>query len=339
MKKIVVIGGGFAGSYIARELQKDFNVVLIDRKDYFEFTPGILRCLVEPEHLKNIQVMHKDYFKGQVIVGDVTKVFPDYVVVDGEKIYYDYLVICSGSRYSMPFKEEDVAIAGRGEDVVRYYEKLGHARKVLIIGGGIVGVELAGEILWKYPGKKVVLVHSHDRLIQRCNNSASRYAGDYLRKRGVEIIFNERVVSRKKNIFLTNKKREIDAELVFLCTGIKANSELLNGFKGVHDKEYVKVNEHLQLLGYDNIFVAGDVNNIREEKLAQNAEEQAKIVIENINNLEGGKPLVGYKSKPRIMVISLGKNFGLLVYKDFTFRGRIPCMIKRWVEKRVMKRY
>ena len=61
MKKIVVIGGGFAGSYIARELQKDFNVVLIDRKDYFEFTPGILRCLVEPEHLKNIKKIYHFY--------------------------------------------------------------------------------------------------------------------------------------------------------------------------------------------------------------------------------------------------------------------------------------
>ena len=61
MKKVVVIGGGFAGAYIARHLEKDFDVTLIDTKDYFEFTPGILRTIVFPKHMKRIQVLHTHY--------------------------------------------------------------------------------------------------------------------------------------------------------------------------------------------------------------------------------------------------------------------------------------
>ena len=68
MKKIIVIGGGFAGSYIARKLEKDFDVILIDSKDYFEFTPGILRTIVESEHIKKIQILHTHYLKRAVIV-------------------------------------------------------------------------------------------------------------------------------------------------------------------------------------------------------------------------------------------------------------------------------
>ena len=333
-----MIGGGFAGALIARALQRDFAVTLIDSKDYFEFTPGILRCLVQQEHLSKIQVRHGLYFDGDILLGKVSEVFLDCVVVDGRKIGYDYLAICSGSRYNLPFKEE-IAIAGRGADVKKYYDKLRRAGKVLIIGGGIVGVELAGEIIWKYPEKKIIIVHGRERLMQRGIYGVSRYADDFLRRNGVEIIYNERIVKGGKGLFFTDKNRKIEADIGFLCTGIKANSELLNKFTGVHDKGHIKVNSFLQLSGYDKIFVAGDANNVKEEKTAQNAEAQAGIVVWNIQNLAAGKPLIAYESKPRIMVISLGKHSGILTRGNFVLSGRFPGWLKGWIERRVMRRY
>ena len=119
---------------------------------------------------------------------------------------------------------------------------------------------------------------------------------------------------------------------------LSANSELLKGFRGVVDeKGFVKVNGFLQLAGYDKIFVAGDVNNVKEEKTAQNAEEQAKIVVDNLRRLERGKPLIMYKSKPRIMVISLGK-LGVLTYKNFMMAGLFPGWLKGKIERREMKK-
>ncbi len=57
MKRVVIVGGGFAGAYVARNLEKKFDVVLIDTKDYFEFTPSILRTIINPDHAKKIQAM------------------------------------------------------------------------------------------------------------------------------------------------------------------------------------------------------------------------------------------------------------------------------------------
>ena len=62
-KKVVIVGGGFAGSHVAKSLEKYFDVFLIDTKDYFEFTPGVLRAIVEPLHIRNIQVLHNHYLK------------------------------------------------------------------------------------------------------------------------------------------------------------------------------------------------------------------------------------------------------------------------------------
>ena len=63
MVKVCILGGGFAGSYIASKLENHFDVTLIDSKDYFEFTPGILRTVVKPTHSKKLQVLHKGYLK------------------------------------------------------------------------------------------------------------------------------------------------------------------------------------------------------------------------------------------------------------------------------------
>jgi len=55
MKKVVVIGGGFAGNQIAKRLQNKFNVLLIDTKDYFEYTPGILKLAVNPDYKSKLR--------------------------------------------------------------------------------------------------------------------------------------------------------------------------------------------------------------------------------------------------------------------------------------------
>jgi NADH dehydrogenase FAD-containing subunit len=47
---VVIVGGGFAGAYVAKALEDCFRVTLVDNKDYFEFTPSVLRTIVEPNH-------------------------------------------------------------------------------------------------------------------------------------------------------------------------------------------------------------------------------------------------------------------------------------------------
>ena len=87
MKKLVIIGGGFAGSYIARNLQYDMDVTLIDTKDYFEYTPGILKTIINPEHMYQIQKRHSDYLKkAKIVIGEVKEVSKNFVKVNDEKI-------------------------------------------------------------------------------------------------------------------------------------------------------------------------------------------------------------------------------------------------------------
>ena len=343
-KKVVIIGGGFAGALITKALDKDaaFNVTLIDCKDYFEFTPGILRTIVQPEHIKKIQALHQHYLKRtKVINGEVSEVTEHDVVLGKQHIPFDYLAVSSGSTYNLPIKQQNVVLTTRGATLRNYYEKLCAAKIILIIGGGIVGVELAAEIVAQYYDKHVILAHSHDTLMPRMPAKAQQHALAFLKKRGVEFIFNERIVEGSGTTYATKSGKRITADLAFLCTGITPNTQFL--FKNFRDrldeKNQVYTNVYLQMKGYENIFAAGDVTAIPEEKTAQNAEEQAQIVAHNIIALEKKQPLKEYESKPRIMVISLGPWNGMLTYKNVVWTGLVPAFLKRFVEWKTMRRY
>ncbi len=166
------------------------------------------------------------------------------------------------------------------------------------------------------------------------------YAEEFLRKRGVKLIFNDRVEKVTKKKCFTKNGLELEADLVFICTGIKSNYEFMKkNFSNVVDREgYLKVNGKLQLEGHKNIFVCGDVSSVKEEKLAQNAQRQGKIVVCNIEYLEKGEKLKDYVPGKRIMVISLGRFNGIFQYGEFILTGIFPGILKTLIEKRQMMR-
>ena len=57
-RRVVVIGGGFAGRRAFRMLKHEFDTTLVDAKGFFEFTPAALRCIVEPTHAKTVVLDH-----------------------------------------------------------------------------------------------------------------------------------------------------------------------------------------------------------------------------------------------------------------------------------------
>ncbi len=330
MKKLVIIGGGFAGSLVAKALENNFNTTLIDKKPFFEYTPGILKVAADIEYKKKLQVPHKSYLKKtKVIVDEVKSITKNQVMLNKTKIPFDYLVITSGSKYNKSISAKNIIHAYQASDIIDNYAEIQKAKSICVIGGGLVGVELAAE-LCRYKDKKITLIHSHKTLIERSRHRSINKAERFLKKRNVQIIFNEKAETRKGNAIVTDKGTKVPADLFFFCTGIAPNSEFLKPSfsKFLTKKGNITVNEFLQLENHQKIFAAGDVTAIQEEKIAQTAEKQAKVVINNILALENNQPLVKYFSKSRPLVVSLGKYEGILEYKSLVITGVIPAFMK-----------
>ncbi|MSR86097.1 hypothetical protein EXS74_01735 [Candidatus Woesearchaeota archaeon] len=341
MKKIVIIGGGFAGAHIARRLQNIYHVTLIDTKDYFEFTPGILRTIVSPKHMKKIQVLHTHYLHTtKLLRGEVTEFTAQDVFVGKKKIPYDYLFVCSGSRYNTPIKEKNVVLPNRADSLRKAHHQLESAKEVLIVGGGIVGVELAAEIIDFYPQKHLTLVHSKACLMERCDSQIQNYVENYFEKKGVTILYNQRLET-KLGKFLLSSGEEVKTDLCFFCIGISPNTELFRKHFSscLNERKQVIVDETLQLKGYPHIFVVGDLNDVAEEKTAQGAEKQAEIAVHNVLALEQKQKLESYHTFPKVMVISLGRFRAVLTYKQFVLTGFLPALMKWFVEWKTMMRY
>ncbi len=340
MKKVVIVGGGFAGAKVAKALQKDFDVLLIDNKNYFEFTPSVLRAIVFPKKLKKIHSEHEKYLKrGKFLKGSVKKISEKSITLkDGKKVNFDYLVLASGSEYNAPIKAKDILIAARGENLANYHFELRRAKEIIIVGGGLVGVELAAEIAENHPDKKVTIIHSGEEVLERNSEKTKIAARNFLEKNRVRLVLGERVVKQKDEAVETDKGSQFHYDLCILCTGIKPHSSFVDK-KLTNEKGFVIENEFLQIKGKDKVFVCGDVSSVAEEKTAQAAEAQANIVIENIRRLEENKKLLKYKSKRRAMVISLGKKNGILEHKGLVLKGRIPAFMKWFIEKITMLEY
>lgn len=388
--RLVIIGGGYAGTFAAMALENEFEVTLIDTKDYFEFTPSRLRTLVEPWHATHIQVPHRSILKKtKSVVGKVESITSDTVHTDANVFPYDYLVICTGSRYCEPVfptppaqptnssttsethnlstnttsqqahvqlevnnsKQQQILqavtntliLSARAPSFETYHSALAQSQQILIVGGGTVGVELAAEIAEAFPSKKVTLVNSQSFLINRSPARAIQYTHDYFQRKGVNVLLGERIAAHEGRRFYTKTGTVVEADMAFMCTGNVPNSDFLrnSSFAGsVTSQGLIRVNEHLQLDGFSNVFVAGDVcDSLVEEKLCQSAAAEVKLIIQNLRKLVHGRPLLPYSKADYPMLVSLGRYDGIFIYKTFSFSGLIPALMKEFVEWKEMVWY
>eukprot|EP01060_Flectonema_neradi_P016223 TRINITY_DN22814_c0_g1_i1.p1 TRINITY_DN22814_c0_g1~~TRINITY_DN22814_c0_g1_i1.p1 ORF type:complete len:595 (+),score=100.80 TRINITY_DN22814_c0_g1_i1:42-1826(+) len=363
-KRVVVLGGGYCGVHVATELQDKFHVSLIDSKDYFENTPSVLKTLVEPEYQKYI---HRDYRvclpRCDIVTEKVWKVTPDRVLLEKRSISYDYLVIATGSSYKSDLIKTGLSILPSRNAAIRAtHVQLEIANHVLVIGGGLVGVELAAEIIYKYPTKRITLVESGPRLLQRHSEAISKKAFDWLQKRGVDVLLSSRVVEavpeHKKIVIVRDDVRTeiFNIDIDFICTGVVPNSDFLQQdetFKNcLQEDGHILVDQYLQVShdGASNerqsplIFAGGDIVATGETKLAQNARSHALCIAANIISHSSGKGLAHpyQKATSNTVIISLGPNDGILVpaigSSWATVSGWVAACGKGYAEYEVMKR-
>ncbi|KAH7284588.1 hypothetical protein KP509_34G061300 [Ceratopteris richardii] len=333
-KHVVVLGGGIAGAFSAKLLEDHCDVTLIDPKDHLEIPYGQLRSIVQTDFADRTLVLHSDYLKkARHILGFAEKAsITEVVTSTGELLPYDFLVIATGSTHKGPSTKVE-----RIQEIQSENKKLKEAKRTLIIGGGPVGVELAGEIAVDFPDKEVVLVHSGARLIDFLGEKASRKAFDWLKKKHVDIRLNEKVNldgSGSSNRHTTSSGSSIEADCHFLCVGKKVSSSWMEStFLGesLDEKGRLKVDEYLRVDGHSNIFAAGDVTAIKEIKQGFLAAKHAEVVAENVKRLISApdSKLHAYKPLAKPMgVVSLGRHVAVAQLPFGTILGWIPGLLK-----------
>lgn len=335
---VVVVGGGPAGLAACQALVKDAKVTLIEPKGYYEINWASLRAMVEPSFVDSVIVPYSKIPNAGTIVTAHAHSFTDSAVVtdQGQTIPYDYLVLATGSSYPSPIKESSGTLADRQQTYKDGYEELKAATSILIIGGGPVGVELAGEIAEEMPDKKVTVVTSAARLIADKRPRVGALSLAHLQNKGVKVIFDHKAEKQSDGSYMVGSQR-LTATLTFATVGVKPNTSFLASSFPLTDKGLVQVDDALRVKGRKRVYCIGDCNDVNETKLGFLAVAQAAVVATNIRadikaEASGGKalmkPYTVFMGGPEIMLLSLGRNNGVMQVGPLVIGGFVPKYIK-----------
>ncbi|HEY3833218.1 MAG TPA: FAD-dependent oxidoreductase [Acidimicrobiia bacterium] len=320
---VLVVGGGYGGVNVAKALDEHMHVVLVEPKDAFVHSVGTLRALVEPEFLPRIFIPYDNLLaRGRVVHDRAVEVHPDRVVVaSGDTIAADYLVLASGSSYPFPAKTQEHASVEAIDHFRAAYDELVRADRVLLIGAGAVGIELAGEIVAKWPDKLVTLLDLADDVLgDRFRSDLRAELRNQLVEIGVELVLGEGLRSLPPTAatefatftITTETDRTITADIWFQCFGVTPVSDYLRGDLATARRAdgFVAVGPTLQLPGHTNVFAIGDMS-AADAKMAGLASRQAQLVAANITKLAAGdEDLDEYVSIGTAIVVPIGPEGG-----------------------------
>jgi len=327
-KVVMIIGGGYAGIKLAKTLDTKVNVVLIEKKDHFFHSIGSLRGAVQPDLApKQIIPYSKLLTHGTFLQATVVEVQEQQVVLaDGRKFPFDACVCATGWTGGTAFWSTNSPASGneRLAQLKEVHDRVKAATSVLIIGGGAVGIELAGELKDVMSDVKITLISSGEKLMSAPGVKAKfqEKLAAQLSKRGVELVFGERVESgvdlsnagmHPASTVTTASGKTFSGDVVFVCTGPKTALPEKHPF-ALSDQGQILVEKTLRCTGTaPQFFALGDCAQTGDVKNAYHGALQATALAKNIVTFCEKGPtatLAPYANTPPAFIVPIGRKDG-----------------------------
>jgi len=296
-KRLIIIGGGFAGVNVIRKLKhSNVDITLIDKRNHHLFQPLLYQAATATLSARDICIAFREMFAKQknttVIMGEAVTVNKEekYVVLgNGDKLSYDYLIVAIGSKHSYFGNDRWESLApgiktisdalNIREHILMAFEKAERLDSIsetykyltfVIVGGGPTGVEFAGSIAElinktmkrnfrriRTEEARVILIEGLDRILPPFPPKLSARTKKDLEKLGVTVLNNKIVTD------ITPEGVQIGDTFIEAKTVIWAAGNAIPPFAktlGVaQDKQgRVLVQNDLSIEGHPEIFVLGD---------------------------------------------------------------------------------
>jgi len=359
MKRLLVLGGGTAGTMIVNKLRhrldpREWNITVIDRDDDHLYQPGLLLLpfgVYEPGEL--VKSRRRFVHSGiDLVLGDVDRVAPDdnqVVLADGTTIPYDYLVIATGTS---PRPDQTPGMLGDEwhRSVHDFYTldgaiALAHALEDW--NGGRLVVHVT-EMPIKCPFAPLEFTFLADAFFAERDQRdkvdityvtplegaftkpvASRQLGGMLEERHInlEVDFVIDRVDNERKMLVSMDEREVPFDLL-VTVPLNMGADFV-ARSGMGDElNYVPVDKQtLQSTKYTNVFALGDAANLPTSKAGSVAHFSAEMLVENFTDFVAGRPMTHLFDGHANCFVESGHGKGLLI--DFNYDveplpGRYP---------------
>lgn len=359
----MILGAGFAGIYALKSIYRhlknwdDFDIVIIDRNNYFIFTPLLHEVAtggIDPGDIvypvRDVAEKSTEHYQAEVLSIDLKQKLVD---TSQGHVPYDYLIVALGAQTNYfgvegadkyTFGIKNIPEARRLKNHLIHIfdeanlelnpEKRKDILRVVFIGGGASGVELAGEVYEfmkeinkEFPHIKdneteLFLIEAGDRLLPAFHQNFSDKTLKILQKMGFKVLFGDpcaKVSSENITCISTNTIR---SKTVIWTSGI-----LPSAIPFVPEQEKQKgrilIQPVLNIKDYPEVFVLGDQAAFPDQRFgllpptAQVALEEGKTAGENLARLIEGKSLLPFNYVHKGDLVSVGK------WKAFAQIGKV----------------
>jgi len=303
-KNLIIVGGGFGGISVAKNLKgTDIDVTIVDKRNHHLFQPLLYQVATAALSPGDVAVPIRSIFSSsdniKTILGEVTEIDKDKKILhlkNRSPLNFDYLVLATGSQYNYFGNDEwkDHAPGLKSiDDALNIRERILYSLEIAdqlqtdeekepyltyaVIGAGPTGVEMAGAIaeiakrnmMRDYrnidPDKtKIYLIEAGPKVLNGYHDSLSEKATRDLEGMGVTVLLNQPVTEVTKNS-VTAGGTVINTPNLVWAAGVES-SPVLNSLSVEQDKMgRVLVSKDLSIDGYPNIFVIGDAAHVEDK--------------------------------------------------------------------------
>jgi NADH dehydrogenase len=356
--RIVVVGANFAGLAVSNKLSKDYEVTVVDPSPYFEFLPNIHELVSRTKTASNLRLLKARLIQDaghefcQDRVQSIDTIKSIVMTENGKHLPFDVCVVSVGGvnntfgvkgvdAYSMPFKSvaNCQAIGDRLYHLTKEQKKI----SVVIVGGGLEGIEAMGEVLRAYkkmPGLTIHMVQGGERLFPGGRAAIDREIRKACKDYSVHIHTKTTVIKlTKKQVFLSTNEK-VHADIIIWTGGVTAPPLLYNSGLAEKPKQWAPVHSTLQSKFFDNVFVAGDAAQFPQklDKKSHQAVDMGILVAENVQRFLKGTKLKAYEVKSKPTLITFGDLDTYLIYGNQVVAGTVLWPIKEALYQYTMAR-
>ncbi|MBK1986461.1 NAD(P)/FAD-dependent oxidoreductase [Sphaerospermopsis aphanizomenoides BCCUSP55] len=362
--RICILGGGFGGLYTALELgkfaqfrQPNYEIILIEKREHFLFTPLLYEVVtgelhsweVAPTYKKLLSDSQAKFYQAEIQSVDLEQKLV--TLESGEILNYDFLVLAVG-------KETRLDIVPGAAEYAQTFRTLADAEylkerlrileasdipviKIAVAGAGPNGVEIACKLADRLKKRgEIRLIDRGNEILKTLPKGCQTAAYRALLKRGVQIDLNTSVERIESNAIMINhqgKTQKLQTDLV-LWTGGNQSIQWVKDLNCQYNQQgQVIATPTLQLAGYPDVFVLGDLAEIRDVKgnespaTAQAAFQQAPCAARNIWAKITGRKLKSFSYLHLGEMLTLGIKNAVVFSFGITLDGSLARIIRRGV--------